>query len=287
MIRTAPRVSVVIPTYNRRDDVARAVESARGQSLRDLEIVVVDDGSTDDTAAVLSAIDDPRLTVVRHEANRGISAARNTGVSAARAPVLAFLDSDDGWFPQKLDRQLGFMDARESPVCVAGVRIERGDGTKIEDRIPDPGGLGLRAVVERGDICMATVMAVDRRLFDAVGPFDEALPRLEDWDWLLRLARMRDVPVLPEVLSWHRAPVARDIDLATRAAARRVVERHGPELDRIDRALGRRLRAIARRHCAYGAWKSGRRGRAVLDAIRSVGADPVSGLRDLTRRLTT
>ncbi|MFC6974687.1 glycosyltransferase family 2 protein [Halomicroarcula sp. GCM10025709] len=107
-----PRVSVVVPTYNRADTVGRAVESALAQTVTDIEVVVVDDGSTDDTAAVVTGIDDERVRYLAHERNRGRSAARNTGIEAARGEYVAFLDSDDRWLPGKLDRQLAELSRR-------------------------------------------------------------------------------------------------------------------------------------------------------------------------------
>src|SRR6185295_11882921 len=88
-------VSIVVPTYNRAKLLARALGSALRQTHRELEVVVVDDGSTDETAAVLGAIDDPRLRVVRHAVNRGVTAARNTGLDHARGEWIGMLDSDD------------------------------------------------------------------------------------------------------------------------------------------------------------------------------------------------
>jgi len=101
-----PTVSVVIPTYNRADVLPRAVDSVLGQTVADLELVVVDDGSTDDTADVLASYDDDRLRYVAHETNRGANVARNTGIEAAEGEYVAFLDSDDEWKPTKLERQL-------------------------------------------------------------------------------------------------------------------------------------------------------------------------------------
>ena len=99
-----PLVSVIIPTYNRADLVQEALASVKAQTFRDFEIVVVDDGGTDGTCEVLSAWRETR--VLRHPGRRGVSAARNTGITAARGQWLAFLDSDDLWLPDKLARQI-------------------------------------------------------------------------------------------------------------------------------------------------------------------------------------
>ena len=100
----SPQVSVVIPTYNRAHILGRAIDSVLQQTHRDLELIIVDDGSSDGTAALVRGIEDPRVRYV-HQQNRGVSAARNRGIAEARAEWLAFLDSDDEWLPQKLERQ--------------------------------------------------------------------------------------------------------------------------------------------------------------------------------------
>src|SRR6056297_1668487 len=101
-----PTVSVIVPTYNRADALPRTVESVLGQTLDDLELIVVDDASTDDTPAVIDDYDDDRVQFVQHERNQGASAARNTGIDRAEGDYVAFLDSDDVWRPTKLEKQV-------------------------------------------------------------------------------------------------------------------------------------------------------------------------------------
>src|ERR1043166_1854397 len=115
-----PLVSVVLPTYNRAHTLARAVRSVLAQSHRHLEIVVVDDGSTDATVALVQklALEDPRVRLVQ-QANRGPAAARNTGVRQARGEFVAFQDSDDEWLVEKLERQLAALERSPgSAMCV-------------------------------------------------------------------------------------------------------------------------------------------------------------------------
>ena len=101
-----PRVSVILPFYNRAATLGRCVQSVLAQSFADFEIVAVDDASTDESARDLAALGDPRIRVVRHETNRGPAAARTTAMRAALGDVFAFIDSDDEWMPAKLERQL-------------------------------------------------------------------------------------------------------------------------------------------------------------------------------------
>ena len=97
-----PKVSVILPVHNRADVLPRAIESVLGQELREFELVVIDDGSTDGSAEVAGSFGDERIRLIRLDRNRGGNVARNEGIRAARAPLIAFLDSDDRYFPDKL-----------------------------------------------------------------------------------------------------------------------------------------------------------------------------------------
>ena len=129
---TGPLVSVIIPTYNRAVLVERAIRSVLGQHWRDLELIVVDDGSTDGTAARLAGIDDVRMRVIPQD-NGGVACARNRGLAEARADWIAFLNSDDHWHPEKLSRQMAAM--MRAPVragfCHTGLEIVLPDGRSL------------------------------------------------------------------------------------------------------------------------------------------------------------
>ena len=192
------RVSVVIPTYNRRALLREAVESVLGQTYRDFELIVVDDGSTDGTAEAMRAL--PGVGYVRQD-HRGVSAARNRGVRAGSGDLVAFLDSDDLWRPAKLERQVAFMDAHpEAQVCQTeevwirnGARVNPGARHR---KTPDD--LFARSL----GLCLVSPSAVMMRrdLFERVGGFDESLPACEDYDLWLRVTADESVPLLPEPL---------------------------------------------------------------------------------------
>ena len=130
---TQPRVSVIIPCYNHGRFLAGAVESVTRQTFTDLEIIVIDDGSTDTTPDVVAGLADPRIRS-RRTANAGVSAARNAGLDLARGEFIAFLDADDSWDPAKLERQVALMDAEpEVTLVFTDLRRYSDDGT-VEER---------------------------------------------------------------------------------------------------------------------------------------------------------
>jgi glycosyltransferase involved in cell wall biosynthesis len=180
------RVSVIVPAFNAGAYISETIDSALRQTHRDLEVVVVDDGSTDDTSERLRAFGD-RISVYR-QPNRGVAAARNHGASVASGEWLAFLDADDVWLPTKLERQLG---------CVRGAMIysdrlnigARGDLAEIQSEVTPmhEGDLFLPLLLE-GNFITASSVLLRRDLFVALGGFFEPLRGTEDWDLWVRIA---------------------------------------------------------------------------------------------------
>jgi glycosyltransferase involved in cell wall biosynthesis len=181
-------VSVIIPTFNRAEVVEEAVDSVLAQTCSEYELVVVDDGSTDDTIGRLARYGD-RISVLRQE-NLGASAARNAGIRRARGQYIAFLDSDDLWLQDKLETQMELVDKDpQVKVCYTdeiwirrGVRVNPGkkhrkhSGWILEQMLP---------------LCIVSPSSViiDREVFERVGLFDESLPACEDYDLWLRIGR--------------------------------------------------------------------------------------------------
>ena len=183
-----PEVSVIIPTYNRCERVVRAVQSVLDQSFKDLEIVVVDDGSTDDTEAHLVPYG-TSIKYIRHPANRGVSAARNKGIENSSGRWIAFLDSDDYWLKEKLHLQMEFL--RQTPDAVACQTEEiwirggkRVNPKKIHKK--PPGEIFQRSL--RRCLVSPSSVILKRSVFDEVGFFDETLEAAEDYDLWLRIS---------------------------------------------------------------------------------------------------
>jgi len=193
-------VSVIIPTYNRSDLVLQAVTSVLEQTFKDMEILVVDDGSTDGTADKLEPFS-AKIRLLRHERTRGVSAARNTGIVASSAPLIAFLDSDDRWLPGKLDAQVRFF--REHAGAVAcqtrEIWIRRGRRVNPARRHIKPSGDIFEASLERCLVSPSAVM-IRRSLFDEVGLFDEDMPVCEDYDLWLRISSRYPIHLIDEDL---------------------------------------------------------------------------------------
>jgi len=192
-------VSVIIPTHNRCDYVKEAVESVLAQSCRPLEVIVVDDGSTDGTAAVLRSFG----ASVRYVAQprSGVSSARNKGIRIAAGEWLAFLDSDDLWLPRKLAYHLDYI--RKNPhirVCQTEETWIR-NGKRINPRKyhKKPSGHCFPLLLDRCLVSPSAVM-IHRDIFSEVGYFDESLPACEDYDLWLRIGCRYPIGLVDEPL---------------------------------------------------------------------------------------
>ena len=182
-------VSVIVPTRNRRTLLAMTLRSVLRQRDVGFEVIVVDEGSTDDTAEFLAALDDPRVRVIRHDDALGLSAARNRGAAEARGDWLAFIDDDDLWAPDKLARQLrAAEDAGCDWVYTGAVNIE---GQRIvHSRPPLPPEETVAMLPRYNAIPGGGSNVVWRRTtWATVGPFDTRFRGGEDWDMSIRLAR--------------------------------------------------------------------------------------------------
>ena len=182
-----PEVSVILPTYNRGWILKEAIDSVLAQDFRDFELIVVDDGSTDNTPQILDSYHQD-LVVVR-QPNRGVSAARNRGIAAAGGGLIAFLDSDDLWLPRKLSSQVVFFNSNPEAVINQTEEIWIRNGVRVnpKTRHLKPSGMIFEPSLA---LCLVSPSAVmmKRSLFDEVGLFDEDLPACEDYDLWLRIS---------------------------------------------------------------------------------------------------
>jgi glycosyltransferase involved in cell wall biosynthesis len=182
-----PLLSVVVPTYNRAWCLAEALNSVLAQDVAGVELIVVDDGSTDGAPQLLAGYGES-IRVLRQD-NRGVSAARNAGIAAAQGELVAFLDSDDLWLPGKLRAQVDFFAAHpEALICqTEELWVKNGRRVNPGRRHRKRGGMIFEAAL---DLCLVSPSAVmmRRELFERVEVFDEALPACEDYDLWLRVS---------------------------------------------------------------------------------------------------
>jgi glycosyltransferase involved in cell wall biosynthesis len=210
-MRDGELISVVIPAHNRARSIGRAISGALAQTYPDIEIVVVDDASADDTAARVEALGHPKVRLVRHATNKGAAAARNTGVANARGDWIAFQDSDDDWLPEKLARQAAHMaNLPGDYVATFCTKIDYGydaagrHGPRRACCMPDPdeaiesGDLHPRLL--RGNIIGPQTTLISKAAFRAAGGFDERLRNNEDWDLFIRLSRQGPIGFLDDPL---------------------------------------------------------------------------------------
>ena len=284
-----PRVCVVIPAYNAAATIARAIASTRAQTPPPDEILVVDDASTDATAALAESLG---ATTIRLPARAGAAAARNAGIAAATGEVIAFQDADDEWLPDKLLRQLPLL--ADATFVACGAKLFAEDGTDLgplyDGEIPMEGTDTWRGLLARNTIATPCVLAWRHELL-AAGGFDPALPVGEDQDLWIRLAlrgRLRYVDA--HLVRVHRTPISVS-GVGTALGARQQVQFTLPMVERhiaahrarlsaaeVKKIRGGRKLRIGRGACWTGAWAEG--APLVLSAML-LGYRPLEGLRTL------
>ncbi len=193
-------VSIILPTYNRADYIRSALDSVFSQTFRNWELVIIDDGSTDDTVAVINDYDDSRIVYLYQE-NRGVSAARNHGIEKCRGQYIALLDSDDEWLPKKLEKQLRYMQENDFEICQTDeIWIRNGKRVNQPKKYSKPEGWFFESSLQ---MCLISPSCTifTRKAWDVIGPFDVEMPSCEDYDMWLRACLAYPVGLLSERLT--------------------------------------------------------------------------------------
>jgi glycosyltransferase involved in cell wall biosynthesis len=302
-VALTPDVTVVIPTRSRWDLLSTAaLPSALGQEGVEVEVVVVDDGSTDETADALGAISDSRLRVVRHERPLGVARARNAGIEVARGPWIAFLDDDDIWAPRKLRLQLDAAAAASAFFAYGGAAALAEDRSWVYSLAPPAPETLASTLLARNVLwggCSNVIVKAD--VVRELGAFDERLFQLADWDLWIRLSRAAPAAACPEVVVAcvdHRRSMLLTTEADIFAELAYVERKHraareaaGVELDRRifirwvalgHRRAGRRLRAS--RVYVAGAVRERDPANLVRALAALVGECPVGWARNAIRR---
>ena len=266
-----PHVSVIMPTRNRPRRLRVALATALAQSDVDLEVLIVDDGSTDDaTERIVAAVADRRVVYLRRQTQGGVSVARNAGIEQARARWIAFLDDDDVWAPTKLSRQLAAMVAQRKAWSYAGEVVVDAELRIVAGSPPPPPDEVARTIVRHNSVpAGASNVVVGADVLTRVGAFDPSLTIGEDWDLWIRLVRSGEP-------GWVRSPLVAISQHGTNAS--RDADEMLVQLDVIAARYG--LRVDRAQHYRWAAWLAlvdGRRGHAIRYYARAVAAgDPRS-----------
>ncbi|MCZ6672971.1 MAG: glycosyltransferase family 2 protein [Verrucomicrobia bacterium] len=253
----SPRVSVIIPTYKRAHMVARAINSVLAQTFADFELLVIDDCSEDNTEEVVKGIEDARIRYLPRSVNQGASAARNTGIHAARGEYFAFLDSDDQWIPTKLETQLKVFQDTDWPnlgIVMCGYISQDEEGT--EEALPSARGGNLYEAFLLHQIgCVtASVILTRRSAWSQPLLFDEDLACGEDWDYLTRASQRAQVDYVSQplvLLDRCKGDHLTDLKGALMESWRRIREKNYSYLRSRPRLLMLYHQSTLRRHHLY------------------------------------
>lgn len=185
-----PEISVIIPTRNRCVFLRRAIKSVLDQTFRDFEIIVVNDGSTDDTSEFLSSLKEPSLRSIELSTNSGGASARNKGIENSPSPFIAFLDDDDEWEPSKLQEQMEILERNNVDLVHTGINCYRFDGrfskyVFMKPRFDDR----FKSMMNDNYLGGTSSILVRKSSLEKAGLFDPELPALQDWDLYVRLMK--------------------------------------------------------------------------------------------------
>jgi glycosyltransferase involved in cell wall biosynthesis len=238
-----PTVSVVTPTYNRADQIRKAIESVLAQTYDDWEHIIVDDASTDDTQAVIESYDDHRIRYFGHETNRRPAAARNTAIEAAEGTCVAFLDSDDKWYPTKLERQADWIEGRSEEWVGVYTDGETVRGSRVKDALASLFPYEIRKegseelirdiLTMRGNISAGSSLLARLSAVRAIGGFDESFPRHEDLDFTLRLLEEGMLGYIDKKLYVVHGTTNPSADVIAEAK-RRYLSKHADTIDELE-----------------------------------------------------
>jgi len=275
-----PNLSVIIPAYNAEAFIVDTVQSALNQTYRDLEVIVVDDGSKDRT---LERLDQFGGRVrVHQQANSGVARARNAGVKLATGEWIAFLDADDLWMPHKIERQL---ERRDAPMSFTD-RVnfgDIGDLPVLQSRVtPMHGGDLFLPLLRDGNFITLTSVMLRRELFEQMGGFYTGLNGTEDWDLWLRIAERHEIAFVDEPLvqyRLHHGGISRNFARMNRERTQVIARALALERGRtLSWRVRRQIWAETWRTNGWDAGRAGARAHALADLARAVIAWPLSPL---------
>lgn len=232
-------VSVVIPTYNREGTIKRAIDSVLRQTYSDIEVIVVDDGSTDNTVQIVSGYQDHRVRIICQKERGGANKARNTGIANAKGEYIAFQDSDDEWLPDKLRSQINLMERENFQACYCAHNlIENGKETLTippDYQNTDKYQVHLQEILRRYNVIGTPTLVIKHELIKQLGTqyFDEKMFRLQDYDFVIRINKTAEIGYVNKALvNLYRVAGSITADHgALYDAAARMIDKHRDFLD--------------------------------------------------------
>ncbi len=258
-----PSVSVIIPAYNQANFIDKAIESVLRQTYKDFELIIINDGSKDNTEEIIKNYSDFRIRYICHKKNLGISEARNSGIRASRGKYIALLDSDDEFLPEKLDMQVKLLRNESSDVgvvCAWSFNVDE-NGNYISKRgLPRKEGYIFEDLLSKNYISVPTLL-IRRECFEKVGLFDSSLDVQEDWDMWIRIAKYYKFSLIKIPLAKRRIhPNRLSYDLEKKVVtAKRIIKKNINELKIRRNIHSKHYFYIGLRYCYMGKTRIGRR----------------------------
>lgn len=264
-----PKVSVIIPTYNRAEFLKSAIESVLGQTYMDFELLISDDASTDNTEQVVESFSDKRIRFTKNEINKGVIHIRNKAVTNSTGEYIAFLDDDDEWMPEKLEKQINIIEGRPhslGAVYTGAHSIDTKLGKVVKITTPKYRGNILKELLENNIIITSSIV-VKKRCFEKVGLFDPEYRSASDFDMWIRLAEEYDFNYVKDSLvRYHIHPNSISTNyVAVRDGLERLLAKHNKLFSANNKAYSNHLLKLGVAYCYSGNTKRGKR--AFIKAI--------------------
>jgi glycosyltransferase involved in cell wall biosynthesis len=264
-MRKNPTVSVIIPTYNRANLIEKAIRNVLNQTYQDFEIIVIDDGSTDNTREIIRSFNDKRVKYIKkYKKNKGISVARNVGIKMARGKYFALLDSDDEWLPEKLDKQIKILQDGSSELGVVYSNlcyIDENGKNMNKLRNPKKEGYIYEDLLGENYVGPPSTLLIRKECFHKVGLFDNLLNAMEDWDMWIRIAKYYRFSLIKIPLVKYRLHSNQlSINLRVKnIAANRILVKYANELEIRRGAHSKHYFYMGNRFCHMEKTKEGQR----------------------------
>jgi len=270
-----PKVSVIIPTYNRAELLCSTITSVLNQTFQHFEVIVIDDASQDHTREVINSLNDKRIRYICHERNKGVSAARNTGIVNAKSDYIAFLDDDDEWFPEKLQKQFNLLESCPPIIGVVytgAFIIEESSKKILVKDFPKKRGYIFDEILTTNRVACTSTLFLRKQCFEKVGLFDEDLYFGEDYDMWLRISKEFHFEYVNELLinkkcllsndrpslSYNYESVIRNIEI--------LLKKHAHLLVSNNKGYSNRYKELGEMYCCIGDIRKGRE--AFIKAIK-------------------